>query len=83
MTPADLREAASPAEAELLAGLLNSEPAAEFLSAFVFWDSKRPITVDVLRRLDVRRLAGHFGRTGELEQFGFPKKRSATQTTLF
>ncbi len=54
-------------EAELLASLLNSEPAREFLSAFVFWDSKRPITVDVLRRLDVRKLAGHFGRTRDLE----------------
>ncbi len=70
-------------EAELLAGLLNSEPAAEFLSAFVFWDSKRPITVDVLRRLDVRKLAGHFGRIGELEQFGFPQKRRATRKALF
>jgi len=72
-------------EAELLAGLLNSEPACEFLSAFVFWDSKRPITVDVLRRLDLRQLAGHFGRTGELEQSesGFRKVRRAAQKTLF
>jgi len=70
-------------EAELLAGLLNSEPAAEFLSAFVFWDSKRPITVDVLRRLDLQQLAGHFGRTGELEQFGFRKQRRAAQKSLF
>ena len=43
-------------EAELLASLLNSAPAREFYSAFIFWDSKRPITVDVLRRLDLRKL---------------------------
>ncbi len=55
-------------EAELLAGFLNSDPAREFLSAFIFWDSKRPITVDVLRRLDVRRLADHFGWARELQQ---------------
>jgi len=58
-------------EADMIAGLLNSEPAREFLSALVFWDSKRPITVDVLRRLDLRNLADHFGRSRELERLGF------------
>lgn len=43
-------------EAELLASLLNSDPARQFYSAFIFWDSKRPITVDVLRRLDLRKV---------------------------
>jgi hypothetical protein len=47
-------------EAELLASLLNSAPAREFYSAFIFWDSKRPITVDVLRRLDLRKLPSTF-----------------------
>ena len=28
-----------------------------FYKGFVFWDSKRPITADLLRRLDLRRLA--------------------------
>ncbi len=62
-------------EADMIAGLLNSEPAREFLSAFVFWDSKRPITVDVLRRLDLRKLADHFGRSREWEQSGSRYKR--------
>jgi len=53
-------------EAELLASLLNSAPAREFYSAFIFWDSKRPITVDVLRRLDLRKLADHFERARKL-----------------
>ncbi len=44
-------------EAELLAGLLNSDAAKEFLSALIFWDAKRPITADVLNRLDIRALA--------------------------
>ena len=39
------------------ATLLNSPAAAEFFAAFVFWDSKRPITAEVLRRLDLERLA--------------------------
>jgi hypothetical protein len=37
--------------------LLNSPPAREFYEAFVFWDTKRPITADLLCRLDLRRLA--------------------------
>jgi hypothetical protein len=57
-------------EAEILASLLNSDPAREFYSALIFWDSKRPITVDVLRRLDLRKLAGHVGRARDLEQCG-------------
>ena len=48
-------------EARFIAGLLNSQPAREFFSAFVFWDAKRPITIDVLRRLDLRALACELG----------------------
>jgi len=49
------------AEAELVASLLNSEPAREFYSAFAFWDAKRPITAELLRRLDLRKLATELG----------------------
>src|SRR6185437_11029142 len=48
-------------EAQFIAALLNSGPAQEFYRAFVFWDSKRPITVDLLRRLDVSALARELG----------------------
>ncbi len=44
-------------EAELIARLLNSRVASEFFSAFVFWDAKRPITAEILRRLDLLALA--------------------------
>jgi len=40
-----------------VASLLNSEIAHEFYSAFVFWDAKRPITTEILRRLDLAALA--------------------------
>ncbi len=56
-------------EAELVASLLNSDAAREFYAAFAFWDAKRPITVDLLRRLDLRRLARELGKSAELEQF--------------
>ena len=48
-------------EARHVAALLNSQPAREFFSAFVFWDAKRPITIDMLRRLDLSALASELG----------------------
>ena len=51
----------SEAEAQLLAGLLRSKPAQEFLGSFIFWDSKRPITAEVLARLDLIALAEKCG----------------------
>lgn len=48
-------------EAEALQRLLNSEVCREFYSAFIFWDSKRPITVDVLQRLNLLALAEELG----------------------
>ena len=51
----------SPGPVLLIASLLNSEAAREFLAAFTFWDAKRPITVEVLRRLSLSALAGHLG----------------------
>jgi len=53
-------------EAMIVASLLNSEQAREFFSAFIFWDAKRPITVEVLARLDVSKIAAELGRLPEL-----------------
>jgi hypothetical protein len=44
-------------QAEYLASLLSSPTAREFYKAFVFWDTKRPITAELLGRLNLRRLA--------------------------
>lgn len=51
-------------EAQYLSELLNSTAAQEFFRAFIFWDMKRPITLEILRRLDLTTLAGQFS-TGE------------------
>ena len=48
-------------EARCIADLVNSQPANEFFSAFVFWDAKRPVTIDILRRLDLSALARELG----------------------
>lgn len=56
---------ASKQEAEFFAELLNSETARRFVSALVFTDAKRPVTVDILKRVDLRRLAERAGRKME------------------
>ena len=62
-------------EARFIADLLNSDIAREFFSAFVFWDAKRPITIDILRRLDLAALAGELGSADTMESFR-PKPRT-------
>jgi hypothetical protein len=44
-------------EARRVVSLLNSDIAREFYSAFIFWDAKRPITVELLRKLDFMALS--------------------------
>lgn len=56
-------------EAKLLFELLSSEDATAFLNSLIFLDSKRPITVDVLRRLSIVELARKLGRIDELQKF--------------
>ncbi|MDH3603273.1 MAG: SAM-dependent DNA methyltransferase [Candidatus Tectomicrobia bacterium] len=55
-------------EAQGIASLLNSRMAREFFSAFIFWDAKRPITTDLLRRLDLWSLARVMGQERLLAQ---------------
>jgi hypothetical protein len=49
-------------EAERLSSFLNSQIAQEFFQTYIFWDSKRPITVDILRRLDLSALEKEFNK---------------------
>lgn len=52
----------SKAEADFFANLLNSEKARRFLSALVFRDAKRPVTIEVLKRIVLKKLAEHVGQ---------------------
>jgi len=56
----------SESEAATVLEMLSSPPATEFLSSLVFWDDKRPITAELLNRLDLSRLANELGRLDEL-----------------
>ncbi len=57
------------AEAECLCSLLNSDMAHRFFRSLVFFDSKRPVNMDVLKRLDLCKLAEHLGRDSELKKY--------------
>jgi len=56
-------------EAVLLSEILNSQPAKQFLTSLIFWDSKRPITSGILQRLNLVALAHHLGKNAEFEEY--------------
>lgn len=59
----------SEAEARFLHEILTSDLAKGALSAMVFWNDKRPITVDLLKRLNLAALAAALGKGGEYSAF--------------
>lgn len=68
-------------QAEYLVSLLNSTVARSFYSAFVFWDAKRPITIELLRHLDLRLLARELGSEGTfVRHFGAESLLTAVKT---
>ena len=72
---------ASQEEAHFICDLLNTDVCQRFLRSLVFFDAKRPITIDVLNRIDLRRLAERVDRAKEARKFlsgatGFDDKQS-------
>jgi hypothetical protein len=70
-------------EACYIAELLNSNVAKEFFSAFIFWDEKRPITVDILKRLDLLALARELGTEETFKQHFQQYPQESEQPLLF
>ena len=48
-------------EAKFIFKLVTSIPALEFLDSMIFWDEKRPITIEILRRLSLKAVARELG----------------------
>lgn len=59
-------------EADFLGTLLNSEAADQFFRSMIHWEDKRPITVDVLGRLGIGKLAAALGRGEEYGRYTDP-----------
>ena len=62
-------------EAAFVLRLLDSECAKSFLRAVIFSDAKRPVTVDVLSRIDLKRVAERIGLIDEAWKY-IPKANS-------
>jgi methylase of polypeptide subunit release factors len=48
-------------EAQFIFKLVASNPSVEFLDSMIFWDEKRPVTIDILRRLSLKAVARELG----------------------
>jgi hypothetical protein len=48
-------------EAKFVTDLLNSKPAQEYFYSMIFWSDKRPITIDLLKRLNLHALSVELG----------------------
>ena len=71
-------------EAYFLADILNSEDSIDFFDSMIFWSDKRPITIDLLKRLHIGKLAKYMGRSQEYNLFASGKSslKSSLKPTL-
>lgn len=56
-------------EARFLEELLHSELAQDFYKSMIHWSDKRPLTIDILKRLNIQKLAAALGRDQEYLEF--------------
>ncbi len=56
-------------EAKFIFGLVTSNPSLEFLDSMIFWDEKRPITIDILKRLSLQSVAKELGNLDKYLQW--------------
>jgi hypothetical protein len=52
-------------EAHFISNVLNSDISKRFLNSMIFWEDKRPITIEVLKRLNLQSLARSLGKESE------------------
>jgi methylase of polypeptide subunit release factors len=52
-------------EAKFIFSLITSKPALELLESMIFWDEKRPITIEILKRLSLEAVAQELGVLAE------------------
>jgi hypothetical protein len=57
-------------EAKFIFELITSTPAIEFLESMIFWDEKRPVTIDILKRLSLKAVARELGILETYLQWG-------------
>lgn len=73
-------------EAKFIYKLLNSHFVKELLESLIFWDSKRPITTEILNKLDLRKVAEYMHLSLEYNSFISENKyciKSESNLSLF
>lgn len=63
----------SKVEANFIGYILNSQPAIEFLDLMIFWTDKRPITIEILKKLDLQALSKELGRENDYLRFAWQR----------
>jgi len=56
-------------EANFIFKLVTSDSALAFLNAMIFWDEKRPITIDILKRLSLKAVSEELGLLGHYQRW--------------
>lgn len=69
-------------EAQLVSTLLNSETGQSLLGSLVFWDAKRPITAEILQKIDLSGLAARLGLLGDFDRIYPTGPPDSPQATL-
>ncbi len=69
-------------EAEFVADLLNSEPAREYYESMIFWSDKRPITLDLLKRLSLHELSKELNLTEQYVHYAAERLKNKEQLAL-
>jgi hypothetical protein len=65
-------------EADFVYHVITSTPALELLESMIFWDEKRPITIQVLRRLSIKEIAREPGEIEQYQQWAEDQQASHT-----
>ena len=65
-------------EARFIYSLIISKHSLEFLESMIFWDEKRPITVDILRRLSLKEIAKELGAIAQYKQWSEIQSETST-----
>jgi hypothetical protein len=76
---------ADEAEARVVADVLNSKACRALLEALMFEDAKRPVTVELLRRLNLSAIADEAGMSARwraIQRTGYSRHTAAPQLEL-
>lgn len=70
-------------EATFIAEQLNSEACLKFIKSLIFFDAKRPVNIDILRRIDLKKLSEINGKSNKaLEYLSYAPTAFSQQLAL-